>query len=58
MEILALVQAANVIFMDWKMTMSFRKSPDTPIFGATRLVSSRTAESLNNGIITIYGVIY
>lgn len=38
MEILALAQADNVILMDWKMTMSFRKSPDTPIFGATKLV--------------------
>jgi len=37
MEILTLAQAENSILMDWKMTMSFRKSPDTPIFGATRL---------------------
>lgn len=38
MEILSVVQAADIIFMDWKMTLSFRKSPDTPLFGATRLV--------------------
>jgi limonene-1,2-epoxide hydrolase len=38
MEILALHQDKNVVLMDWIMTMSFRKSPDTPIFGATKLV--------------------
>jgi limonene-1,2-epoxide hydrolase len=37
MEIISLTQDSNVILMDWKMTMSFRKSPDTPIFGATKL---------------------
>ena len=37
MEIFSLAQVENVILMDWKMTMSFRKSPDTPIFGATKL---------------------
>jgi limonene-1,2-epoxide hydrolase len=37
MDILSISQDGNVILMDWKMTMSFRKSPDTPIFGATKL---------------------
>jgi len=37
MDITAVVQDANVIMMEWTMTMSFRKSPDTPIFGCTKL---------------------
>lgn len=27
----------DFFIMDWKMTMSFRKSPSTPIYGCTRL---------------------
>lgn len=38
MEILSLTQEANVVLMDWIMTMSFRKFPDTPIYGATKLI--------------------
>ena len=38
MEIIALAQDDNIFLMDWKMTMSFKKFPDTPIFGATKLV--------------------
>lgn len=37
MELLSVVQDSNVILMDWKMTMSFRKFPNTPIFGCTKL---------------------
>ena len=37
MDILNVAQHANVIIMDWKMTMSFRRSPTTPIYGSTRL---------------------
>jgi limonene-1,2-epoxide hydrolase len=37
MEIRSIVQESNVIFMDWKMTMTFRKTPSTPIYGSTRL---------------------
>ena len=38
MEIISIAQDSNVIMMDWKMTMSFRKFPDTPVFGSTKLV--------------------
>jgi limonene-1,2-epoxide hydrolase len=38
MEINYMAQNANVIFMSWTMTMVFKKSPSTPIYGATRLV--------------------
>lgn len=38
MEIGPILREGNVIFMDWKMTMTFRKTPNTPIYGSTRLV--------------------
>ena len=38
MEIRSIVCDSNTIFMDWTMTMSFRKFPGTPIYGSTRLV--------------------
>jgi limonene-1,2-epoxide hydrolase len=37
MEIRSIVQDSNVIFMDWTMTMVFKKSPSTPIYGSTKL---------------------
>ena len=40
MEIISIVQDSNIIIMDWKMTMSFRKFPNTPIFGSTKLTLS------------------
>lgn len=38
MDIVNLVMRDNVVLMDWVMTMSFKKYPDTPMYGATRLV--------------------
>ncbi len=38
MDIISIVQKDNITIMDWKMTMSFRKSPSTPIFGCTKLI--------------------
>jgi hypothetical protein len=38
MVIGSMAQNANTIFMDWTMTMVFKKSPSTPIYGSTRLV--------------------
>jgi limonene-1,2-epoxide hydrolase len=40
MEILAITQNDNVIMFDWVMTMMFKKYPNTPIYGATKLVLS------------------
>lgn len=37
MEIISVLQDSDIIMMDWKMTMSFRKFPDKPVFGCTRL---------------------
>lgn len=38
MEITSLLKRDNLVLMDWIMTMSFKKYPETPMFGATRLV--------------------
>lgn len=40
MEILSITQNDNVIMFDWVMTMMFKKYPNTPIYGATKLVLS------------------
>jgi limonene-1,2-epoxide hydrolase len=40
MEILAVTQNENVIMFDWVMTMMFKKYPNTPMYGATKLVLS------------------
>jgi limonene-1,2-epoxide hydrolase len=37
MDIINIVKESNVIIMDWKMTMSFRRAPSTPVFGCTKL---------------------
>ncbi|MBN1624779.1 MAG: nuclear transport factor 2 family protein [Clostridia bacterium] len=38
MDIESIVKEENIIIMDWKMTMMFKKYPSTPIFGSTKLV--------------------
>jgi len=38
MEILSIAQDSNTILMDWIMTMSFNKYPDTPVYGSTKLI--------------------
>lgn len=40
MEVLATAQSGNVIIFDWVMTMMFKKYPNTPIYGSTKLVLS------------------
>ncbi len=37
MDILSIAENDRMVLMDWKMTMSFKKYPDTPVFGATKL---------------------
>lgn len=37
MEIDSIAQDGNVILFDWKMTMTFRRTPSTPVFGSTKL---------------------
>jgi limonene-1,2-epoxide hydrolase len=38
MEILSIAQESNFILMDWIMTMSFNKYPNTPVYGSTKLI--------------------
>lgn len=40
MEILSIVQKDKVIMFDWIMTIMFKKYPDTPIHGSTKIVLS------------------
>jgi limonene-1,2-epoxide hydrolase len=40
MEILSIAQNGNVIMFDWIMTMMFKKYPNTPIYGSTKIVLS------------------
>ena len=40
MEITSIAQNGNVIIFEWIMTMMFKKYPNTPIYGCTRLTLS------------------
>ena len=37
MDVHSVAQEGNDIFLQWTMTMSFRKFPSTPIYGCTKL---------------------
>ncbi len=37
MELFNIIKNDNIIIMEWIMTMSFKKSPSTPLYGCTRL---------------------
>lgn len=37
MDIINILKKDNIIMMEWIMTMRFRKFPNTPIYGSTRL---------------------
>ncbi len=37
MDLKNVMQSGNVIMMEWVMTMSFEKYPETPLYGSTRL---------------------
>lgn len=38
MEIVSIARNGNVIIFDWIMTMSFKKYPSTPMYGASKLI--------------------
>lgn len=40
MEILSIAQNENVIMFDWVMTMMFKKYPNTPMYGSTKITLS------------------
>ncbi len=37
MDIESIVKDGNIVFMQWKMTMIFKKYPSTPMYGCTKL---------------------
>ncbi len=37
MEIQSIVMDANIVFFQWKMVMSFKKYPSTPLYGCSKL---------------------
>lgn len=37
MEIQSIVKESNIVFIQWKMIMSFNKYPSTPVYGCTKL---------------------
>lgn len=37
MDLLHVIRQDNIILMEWVMTMSFKKFPETPLYGSTRL---------------------
>jgi hypothetical protein len=37
MEIQSIVMESNIVFFQWKMEMSFKKFPVTPMYGCTKL---------------------
>lgn len=46
MKILSIAVEANTIFMEWEMTMIFRNTPSTSLFGTTKLTLN------DDGLIT------
>jgi limonene-1,2-epoxide hydrolase len=46
MDIVSIAQNDNIILFDWVMTMVFKKSPSTPIFGSTKLTLSEDGRIL------------
>jgi limonene-1,2-epoxide hydrolase len=41
MKIHFITRKDNIIFMQWTMTMVFRRSPNTPIYGCTKLILNK-----------------
>jgi len=37
MDIQSIVMESNVVFFQWKMEMSFKKYPVTPVYGCSKL---------------------
>ena len=37
MDLKNVIKKDNIIMMEWVMTMSFNKYPETPLYGSTRL---------------------
>jgi limonene-1,2-epoxide hydrolase len=44
MELLNITQNGNIIIFEWIMTMMFKKYPNTPLYGCTRLTLSEDGQ--------------
>ncbi|MDZ4195955.1 MAG: nuclear transport factor 2 family protein, partial [Candidatus Izemoplasmatales bacterium] len=59
MDISHIAQEGNIIFFDWKMTMSFRRFPSTPMFGSTKLTLHENGQIIEQrDYYDIWGDIY
>ena len=59
MDIKSIAQNGNIIMMDWEMTMIFRRSPSTPIFGSTKLTTDENNQIINQrDYYDLWGDIY
>ena len=59
MDIASIAQNGNIIIMDWKMTMIFRRSPSTPIYGCTKLTLNEHNQIINQrDFYDLWGDIY
>ena len=59
MELYNVMMHENVIFMEWKMTMSFRIFPSTPMYGTTRLTLNENGQILHQrDYYDLWGDIY
>ncbi len=59
MDIYSITKTDNIVMMDWKMTMSFRKFPDKPIYGATKLTFNSEGFIIEQGdYYDLWGDIY
>lgn len=57
MNISSISANENEIFMDWEMTMIFRKTPSTLLFGATKLTLCEEGRIIHQRITMTYGAI-
>lgn len=59
MDIDSIALDGNAILMDWKMTMSFRRAPSTPIFGCTKLTLGEDGRiTMQRDYYDLWGDIY
>lgn len=57
-EILSIAQNDNVILLDWEMIMIFRRSPNTPIYGSTKLIIENNQIIYQRDYYDLWGDIY
>lgn len=59
MDILRVEGEGNTLFFEWKMTMVFRRTPNTPIFGASRLTLNEDGQIIEQrDYYDLWGDIY